>query len=169
MIALDASVLIAHLDPADVHHVAATGILLDAAPGSMLVHTVTLAEVLVGAVKVGRGASLRDDLRAAGIEVAAHDADEPLRLAELRAGSGLKLPDCCVLDVAIRHHASLATFDDTLAAAARHHDVAVLTGLIAEPGATIPQGDLIANLGPRQDAEGLSTAEVLAAQREERL
>ena len=126
MIALDASVLIAHLHPGDAHHEVATSILLDAAPGSMLVHTVTLAEVLVGAVRVGRGASMRDDVRAAGIDVASHDADEPLRVAELRAVSGLKLPDCCVLDVAIRNHASMATFDVALAAAARRHDVAVL-------------------------------------------
>lgn len=127
MIALDASVLIAHLHPGDAHHEVATRILLSASPGSMLVHTVTLAEVLGGAVRVGRGASMRADVRAAGIDVASHDADEPLRLAELRAVSGLKLPDCCVLDVAIRNHASIATFDGALAAAARLHDVAVLT------------------------------------------
>ena len=126
MIALDASVLIAHLHPGDVHHSAATRILLAAAPGSMLVHTVTLAEVLVGAVRVGLGTAMWDDVRAAGIDVASHDADEPLRLAELRAVSGLKLPDCCVLDVAIRNHAAIATFDDALAEAARKHDVAVL-------------------------------------------
>ena len=49
-----------------------------------------------------------------------------MRLAYLRVVSGLKLPDCCVLNVAIRNHASIATFDDVLAAAARRHDVAVL-------------------------------------------
>jgi len=49
-----------------------------------------------------------------------------LRLAELRAASGLKLPDCCVLDIAISNHASLATFDDALAVAARRRDIAVL-------------------------------------------
>ena len=126
MITLDASVLIAHLSPGDVHHAAATGILLDASPGSMLAHTLTLAEVLVGGVKIGSGASMRDDLRAAGIGTTAHDVDEPLRLAEIRAASGLKLPDCCVLDIAIRNHASLATFDDALAVAARRRDIAVL-------------------------------------------
>ncbi|MGH9122899.1 MAG: PIN domain-containing protein [Acidimicrobiales bacterium] len=47
-------------------------------------------------------------------------------MAELRASTGLKLPDCCVLDVAIHHQASLATFDTTLASAARHRGVAVL-------------------------------------------
>jgi len=41
--------------------------------------------------------------------------------------------------------------------------------LIAERGATIPQGDLIANLGPRHRVDGPTTAELLAEQREERL
>ena len=59
---------------------------------------------------------MRDDVRAAGIDVAKHDADESLRLAELRVVSGLKLPACCVLDVPIRNHASIATFDEALAA-----------------------------------------------------
>lgn len=126
MIALDAGVLIAHLSPVDSHHAEATAILLDATPGSMLVHTLTMAEVLVGGVRVGRGGAMRDDLRAAGVGVAPHDADEPLRLAELRATTGLKLPDCCVLDVAVRHKGSLATFDATLASAAQHRGVAVL-------------------------------------------
>lgn len=125
MIALDASVLIAHLNPTDQHHQAATAILLAGAPGQMLVHTVTLAEVLVGGVRIGQGASMRDDIRAAGIAVAPYDDDEPLRLAELRATSGLKLPDCCVLNVALHHNASLATFDDALAAAARQRGVRV--------------------------------------------
>jgi rRNA-processing protein FCF1 len=33
------------------------------------------------------------------------------------------LPDCCVLDVAIRHQASLATFDRALAAEAARRGV----------------------------------------------
>ncbi len=125
MIALDASVLIAHLNPADVHHQAATTLLLESAPGQMLVHSVTLAEVLVGGVRIGQGAAMRDDLRAAGIAVAPHEEAEPLRLAEVRVSSGLKLPDCCVLDLAVQHRATLATFDVALAAAARRLGVPV--------------------------------------------
>ena len=41
--------------------------------------------------------------------------------------------------------------------------------LIAERGATIPQGNLIANLGPRHRVDGPTTADLLAEQREERL
>lgn len=125
MIVLDASVLIAHLNSTDVHHDVATALLVAAAPGTMLVHTVSLAEVLVGGVRIGRGSSMRDAIRAMGIAVAANDDDEPLRLAELRATSGLKLPDCCVLDAAIRHQAALATFDDRLAETARRYGVSV--------------------------------------------
>jgi len=126
VIALDASVVIAHLSHRDAHHPAATAVLLNASPGALLVHPLTLAEVLVGGVRVGRGAAMRDDLRAAGIQVTPPDADEPLRLAELRATSGLKLPDCCVLDVALHHQACVATFDQALAEAARRRGVAVL-------------------------------------------
>ncbi len=127
MIVLDASVMIAHLSPVDVHHAAATAILLNATPGSTLVHALTMAEVLVGGVRVGRGAAMLDDLRAAGIQVAPQDVDQPLRLAELRAGTGLKLPDCCVLDVAVHYHASLATFDEAVASAGRQRGVAVVS------------------------------------------
>lgn len=129
MIVLDASVILAHLTHRDAHHAAATDVLLAAAPGSMLVHTLTLAEVLVGAVRRGRAAVVHDDLRAAGVAVASHDVGESLRLAELRADSGLKLPDCCVLDVALQHDASVATFDHALAAAARRRGVAVLSDI----------------------------------------
>ena len=126
MIALDASVLVAHLNPVDTHHDAATRILVAASPESLLVHTITLAEVLVGGVKIGRGAQMHADLHAAGIRLVSHDEQEPLRLAELRATSGLKLPDCCVLDTAISNDASLATFDNALATAASRRGVAVL-------------------------------------------
>lgn len=126
MIVLDASVLIAHLNPHDAHHEAATRLLFEAEPGSLLVHPLTLAEVLVGGVRIGRGAAMRDDLSAAGITVTPGDVDAPLRLAELRATTRLKMPDCCVLDVALHHHANLATFDKALHDAARRHNVTAL-------------------------------------------
>lgn len=126
MIALDASVLVAHLYPLDAHHDAATRFLLDAADESLLVHALTLAEVLVGGVKIGKGAQMLADLRAAGILLAKGDDDEPLRLAQLRATTGLKLPDCVVLDTAKTNGAKLATFDRALATAARRLGVPVM-------------------------------------------
>ena len=85
----------------------------------------TLAEVLVGGARTGRGAQMLADLLSTGIQVTLHDQDEPLRLAELRVTTGLKLPDCCVLDAAISNDASVATFDRALAAAAVRHGVSV--------------------------------------------
>jgi predicted nucleic acid-binding protein len=123
---LDASVLIAHFSRTDAHHSTATAILVEAGPESLLVHPMTMAEVLVGGVRAGRVSLMRDALRAADVEVAPSDVDEPLRLAELRVGTGLQLPDCCVLDVAINHQCSLATFDAALGSAARQRGVAVL-------------------------------------------
>lgn len=44
--------------------------------------------------------------------------DAPARLAELRAGTGRKLPDCCVLALARQHGGSVASFDADLRKAA---------------------------------------------------
>ncbi len=127
MIALDASILVAHLYPLDAHHGAATSLLLDAVVDErLLVHALTLAEVLVGGVKIGQGAEMLADLKMAGIMLASRDDDEPLRLAELRSKTGLKLPDCCVLDVAVSNEAKLATFDRALATAAHRLGVSVM-------------------------------------------
>ena len=119
MITLDASVVIAHLQPRDPHHQAATAFLLANADEPLLIHSLNLAEILVGGVKAGRGPELYDDLRGIGIRVADRPEGEPLRLAALRVETGLKLPDCCALDTALISGSTLATFDDRLASAAR--------------------------------------------------
>jgi predicted nucleic acid-binding protein len=126
MIALDASVLIAHLYPGDAHHKAASDFLRRTASEALIAHTLTLAEVLVGGVRVGRGPQMLADLHAIGVQLARHPDDEPLRLATLRATTGLRLPDCCALDTALSNGAMLATFDQALTGAARQLNVATL-------------------------------------------
>jgi predicted nucleic acid-binding protein len=125
MITLDASVVIAHLYPHDVHHQAATEYLMEAAAEELVMHSLNLAEVLVGGARAGRGQEMLTDIEAIGIRVADRSDGEPLRLANLRAGSGLKLPECCALDTAFRTSSTLATFDHALANAARQHHVIV--------------------------------------------
>ena len=133
MIVLDASLLIAHLWPSDRHHGEASDFLRRVAGDRMLTHPLTMAEVLIGGVRIGRGAEMRQDLADIGVELAERDADEPLRLAEIRVSSRLKLPDCCVLDVAMVNLAkaqvtetvTLATFDRELAGAAIDRGVLV--------------------------------------------
>lgn len=126
MIVLDASVVIASLNPSDLHHLRATQILEEHSTADFLMHQITLAEVLVDAVRIGRGAQLFDDLMSLG--VVAHDpgANEPLILAELRATTGLRMPDCCVLAVARQETLPLATFDEQLARAAQELGVPTL-------------------------------------------
>lgn len=125
MITLDASLLIAHLSPHHSHHQAATEFLRDSAGEPLLIHSLNLAEVLIGAVRQGRGQEMRFDLQAIGIRVADHCEGESLRLAHLRVEYGLTLPDCCALDTALTTKSTLATFDDALAKAARTRHVTV--------------------------------------------
>lgn len=127
MIALDASLLISHLDPADPHHAAATRFFLASTSESLLMHSINLAEVLVGGARTGRGIEMMHDLQALGLQVATHDDLEPLRLAELRVSTGLKMPDCCALNVAMSTDAALATFDEQLSMAA--HNLGVVLAL----------------------------------------
>ena len=118
-ITLDASVVIAHLQPRDPHHRAATQYLREHADEPLLIHPLNLAEVLVGGVRSGRGQELLDDLHAIGVRIADEREGEPLRLAALRVETGLKLPDCCALDTALTSESTLVTFDGRLASAAR--------------------------------------------------
>lgn len=139
MIVLDASLLIAHLDGEDAMHDRAGAVLRQYPDGPLQVSPITLAEVLVGPARMGMtDAALAaiEDLR---VETANLPTDAPVRLAELRASTKLKLPDCCVLLAALsvadldfpaeqtadRPRASIATFDDQLITAARSHGIDV--------------------------------------------
>jgi predicted nucleic acid-binding protein len=125
VIVLDASVLIAHLDSEDAHHDRATSLLLGAVDEPLCASRLTLAEVLVGPARAGeldRAAGALAQIDVAGVGL---DADAPARLALLRAGTGLKLPDCCVLIAAEDVRGAVATFDDRLGAVARERGFAV--------------------------------------------
>jgi len=126
VITLDASVVIAHLSPQDPHHQEASAYLEQSGAEDLLMHSLNLAEVLVGGARAGRGREMLDDLLAIGIGVAERPDGEALRLANLRAGSGLKLPDCCALDTALSSGSTLATFDEHLAKAARERHITVV-------------------------------------------
>ena len=125
MITLDASVVIAHLQPRDAHHEAATNYLREHADQQLLIHSLNLAEVLIGAVKAGRGKELLDDSHGIGLRVALQSDGEPLRIAALSVETGLKLPDCCALDTVLASKSTLAPFDERLAAAAHARHVKV--------------------------------------------
>jgi len=119
LIVLDASVIIAHLDATDALHDRATALLLGVDSEDLGASPLSLAEVLVGPTRAGRldrAVAALDQLEVTSVNL---DRDAPTRLAVLRAGSSLKLPDCCVLLAAQQVHGAIATFDEALAAAAR--------------------------------------------------
>jgi predicted nucleic acid-binding protein len=97
MIALDASVVIAHLWPHDEHHRAATDLLRELTGDDLVIHPLNLAEVLVGGARVGRAEEMLRDIEAVGVRTAVPLEGEPLHLAVPRAERGLKLPDCCAI------------------------------------------------------------------------
>ena len=115
MIVLDASVLIGHFEPADSHHGEATALLKAHLTDSFASSVVTVAEVYVGAARAGQADRLEQLLAQLAIRSLELPGDAARRLGQLRAATGLKLPDCCVLYTAERHNAAIATFDDALA------------------------------------------------------
>jgi len=121
MIILDACVLIAHLEAGHVHARQAFEIL--DTEDTLVIHPLTLAECLVGAVRTGQEGVFRSALERIGINIWTPDNDHPYRLARLRADYHLTMPDCCVLDAARHTSATLATFDAALSDAATRLNV----------------------------------------------
>ena len=124
MIVLDANVLIAYWGDPDAHTDAALGIL--DTEEDLILHPVTLAESLVGPVRVGLEAEAMADYTRLGVERHVPLLDEPVQVARLRSTTALKLPDVYVLATAIHLGATLATFDRRLADAARERGIDVL-------------------------------------------
>ena len=127
MIVVDASVLIAHLDENDALHDRAREALLASAEQPLACSPITLAEVLVGPARAGRLGDARGAIVDLGVAEIPLGDDAAGRLAELRAKTALKLPDCCVLLAAEDGQAeAVLTFDDLLARAARQRRLRVV-------------------------------------------
>jgi len=125
VIVLDACVLIAHLDATDAHHERASALLLDAADEPLGASLISLAEVLVGPARAGQLDRATAALHQLEVTSVPLGENAPARLAVLRAGTSLKLPDCCVLLAAEQTHGAVATFDDRLATEARQRGFVV--------------------------------------------
>lgn len=137
MIVLDASVIIAVFSSQDPHHSTAVRLLEHNAGAGFRVHPMTLAETLVAAARLGRINNAYRQIRTMGIDVFTPDVDEPLLIAELRANTGLKLPDCCVLAAALNLSEPLITFDDRLRSAAREQSIVVIDGVDEVPESSL--------------------------------
>lgn len=117
MIILDASVLIAHLSGADMHHEAERLLLANDDP--LAVSQMTLAEVLIEPERRGRLRDALDAVRVLGVTELSLPPDAAGQLARLCVETRLKLPDCCVILAAQQETATVATFDARLGQAAR--------------------------------------------------
>lgn len=126
MIVLDASVLIAYLDSEDAHHERAEMLLAQQIDDDFAADTLTLAEVLVMPARQGRLEAAREALDDLDVDELAFAADSAVKLAQLRARTNLKMPDCCVLLAAEDAHARLASFDDRLGDAAASRSIIVV-------------------------------------------
>lgn len=121
IVVVDANVLIGQLDSRDPHHERASALIANQIrKGSRFAaSTLTLAEILVGPSRNGLLPQATAALTKLGIDEIALGAGAAERLAEIRAGSGCRLPDCCVLLAAEEvNNSQLATFDDRLRRAA---------------------------------------------------
>lgn len=126
MIVLDASVLIGHLDGNDLHHERARELLEASASSPLGASPISLAETMVAPARAGRLDAAHDALARLGVAELPFDHGAAARLATLRATTGRKLPDCCVLLAAQDHAGVVATFDEDLARAARDLGLGVL-------------------------------------------
>jgi predicted nucleic acid-binding protein len=118
VIVLDARMLIAVLDADDPHHAAALAT-LESQPDDLAVNTLNLAEVAVGPARAGRLRTVHDVVDALNVVVVPVGSGDWEPLARLRADTGLRLPDCCVLHTALQNEAAVVTFDRRLTRAAQ--------------------------------------------------
>jgi predicted nucleic acid-binding protein len=120
VIVLDASALIAFLNPSDGLHRRAVTTLVALGPRRFFgISPITHAEVLVGPARAGTLEATEQAVAALGVTEVELPVDAARRLATLRAGTSLKLPDCCVILAAQTSAGTILTFDDRLAAGAR--------------------------------------------------
>ena len=125
MIVLDASTLIAFLDPSDALHATAVASLLTCSEHELAVSPITHAEILVGPTRAGTLSRTQDALTALRVCEIGLPVDAAPRLAALRAGTRLRLPDCCVILAAQQCAGAVLAFDNRLTAVARECQVAV--------------------------------------------
>jgi predicted nucleic acid-binding protein len=127
VIVLDASVLIAHLDERDTHHERASHLLGETGAEPLGASTITLAETLVAPARRGRLDDVLAALDRLGVTELPLADGAPGRLARLRAETGCKLPDCCVLLAARESGGTVASFDSALLDAADGLGLSTLT------------------------------------------
>ncbi len=92
------------------------------------VSPLSLAEVLVVPARDNRLDAVSEALRDLGVRELPLPDGSAVKLALLRAGTRLKMPDCCVLLAAEQEQARVASFDDRLLDAAKKRNLVTVSG-----------------------------------------
>ena len=115
-VALDASVAIALLDPADGHHGQAGVVLREHDRSSLIMAVSAYSETLVRPLALGLEGAVEEFVDGLRIEIVPADREIGRSAAQLRAAHrALRLPDALVLATARAYGAPLLTFDGPLA------------------------------------------------------
>ena len=85
-----------------------------AGQGPLAASVLTVAEVLVHPTAGGLGEQAYAAFNAMDLTVLGIPADALMQLASLRARTGRRMPDCCVLLAAARTGGAVLTFDEKL-------------------------------------------------------
>jgi predicted nucleic acid-binding protein len=114
-VALDASVAIGFLDPADAHHERAVASLRETDQDELLIAASVYSEILVWPLAKGHGDLVEEFIDGLRVEVVPLSREIARGAAELRAKHrALRLADAFVLATARYREAALLTFDDRL-------------------------------------------------------
>lgn len=124
-VVVDANIIIRYLDASHENHKSGVKAIEALVDRKIVIHPLTLAEVLVGAIRAGDEAGALADIREV-IGASVYQEQSPpvvwaRRLANTRlnAKPQLRTPDAVVLDTAIQIDGLVATFDQKLSEAAQ--------------------------------------------------
>ena len=125
MIVLDANVLIAYLDNTDSHHGAAIELLDRRFVEGFSSSVLNVAEALVHPTRANRHDAALASLNRIGVRITEIETGDALGLARVRSTYKLRMPDAVALHSAMKAGAELATFDESLIAAAQRAGVTI--------------------------------------------
>ena len=129
VVVLDAGALIALYDSRDPHHDWSVELFLSTARFSLAMSSLTFAETMVHPARAGRLDDFVGGVSGLRLDIVSLGLNDAEAIADLRASSGLKMPDVCVLQCALAQSAILATTDRALAETARMKSLTVVSPL----------------------------------------
>jgi len=115
LVLLDSSVLIALLNPKDLHHEVAIN--SNSSGNQFVVSTISITEIMPRAIKDGNAEAIWKALTAMTQTIVDLDAELSMSAARIRASTSLRTPDAIISATAQERGAQLWTFDARLAKA----------------------------------------------------